>query len=252
MPVVAKRGSFFNKLAIAGMVVLTGLAGSVPAPAAPGDSPPHRETSSPEPVLALEAPDGHCLYDAAEAMTRGNETAFQPGLRSGTELLALYVPCLALEAARAGTAEWLPEWVAIEKNTVTYPSDDERSLGTYGAVKQLCQDAQSAAWGHPRYENPDFAALVNEASSRLSDEKPEVFLGVIGEEEHACYLSALRIVFSPSGAPQKFLIVTAFMQAGDRWITQSIRRTLTGTREGAEAVLDAAKRHSKFFADSNR
>jgi hypothetical protein len=166
--------------------------------------------------------------------------------------LALFVPCTALEAARAGRVEWMPEWVAVEKNTVTYPSDDERSLGTHGAVKQLCEDAQSARWGHLRYEGADFAELVQKARAKLSPETPEVFLGVIGEEEYACYLSALRIVLSPSGKPQRFLIVTAFMQAGDRWVTQSIRRELTDARDAATGLLAAAKREAKSFADKNR
>ncbi len=67
-----------------------------------------------------------------------------------------------------------------------------------------------------------------------------------------CYLSSLRIVFSPSGKPLRFLIVTAFMQTGDRWVTQSFRRELAGTREGAEAILASAKKESKSFAERNR
>lgn len=252
MPVVAKRLRIFNILALAVVVIPMAFATSGPGWAAPGDGGPGRAGTSPEPVLSLEAPEGHCVFEALEGQEPGSATAFEPGLRSGVELLALYVPCAALEAARAGTAEWLPEWIAIEKNTVTYPSDDERSLGTHGAVKQLCEDAQSAAWGHPRHANSDFAALVEEAGAKLSSETPEVFLGVIGEEEHACYLSALRIIFSPSGTPERFLIVTAFMQAGDRWIMQSTRRALTTTRATTQAVLEAAKKEAKSFTDNNR
>ncbi len=252
MVVVAKPLRLFNT--VAGGLLAFKLALGAPSAgfAAPGDEVPVREAPSPEPVLALEAPEGHCVFDTAEAAKPGYATGFEPGLKSGTELMALYVPCAALAAARSGVVEWLPEWVAIEKNIVTYPSDDERSLGSAGAVKQLCEDAQSAKWGHPRYENADFAALVREAGAKLSYDKPEIFLGVIGEDEHACYLSSLRIVFSPSGKALRFLIVTAFMQAGDRWVTQSIRRELAETRESAEALLASAKKESKSFSDKNR
>jgi hypothetical protein len=251
MRVVTKGPKIFNTLAA---VLAMGAAAfhSGEGWAAAGDEGPARETASPEPVLVLEAPKGHCAYDAAKASAPGHATGFEPGLKSGTELMALYVPCPALEAARAGTAEWLPEWIAIEKNTVTYPSDDARSLGTHGAVKQLCRDAQSAQWGHPRYDGADFGEMVKAASAKLSYDKPEIFLGVIGEEEHACYLSSLRIVFSPSGKPQRVLIVAAFMQAGDRWVTQSFRRELGDAPVVAQSIFAAAKTESKSFADKNR
>jgi hypothetical protein len=234
------------------MLVVTGLGIGTVGKAAPSDDLPPRERVSPEPVLAIQPPEGHCAYDAAEGTKPGFETGFEAGLKSGTELLALYVPCTSLAAARAGTLEWLPEWVAIEKNTVTYPSDDDRSLGTHGAVQQLCQDAQSARWGHPRNAGKDFATLVKNASARLSYDTPVVFLGVVGEEEHACYIAATRIVFSPSGKAQRFLVVTAFMQAGDRWVTQSTRRELGETRSAVEALFADARRESKLFAERNR
>jgi hypothetical protein len=252
MQALAKLRIFFNTLGLAAGVAALALAGAGPAAAVGGEPGSDREARAIEPVLHVEAPDGYCLIDAPDAGRAGFSTGFEPGLKSGTVLLALYVPCPALEAARAGTAEWLPEWVAIEKNTVTYPSDDARSLGTHGAVQQLCRDAQSAQWGHPKYEGVDFAEMVKAGSAKLSYEQPEIFLGVIGEEEHACYLSSLRIVFSPSGKPQRFLIVTAFMQAGDRWVTQSFRRELGDVPGVAEAIFTAAKTHSKTFADRNR
>ncbi len=252
MQALAKLRFFFNTLGLVTGVAALLAAAALPASAVVGEGELDREARAVEPVLHVEAPDGHCLIDAREASRAGFSTGFEPGLKSGTVLLALYVPCPALEAVRAGTAEWLPEWVAVEKNTVTYPSDDARSLGTSGAVRQLCRDAQSAQWGHPKYDGADFAEMVKQASSKLSYEKPEIFLGVIGEEDHACYLSSLRIVFSPSGKPQRFLIVTAFMQAGDRWVTQSFRRELGDVSGVAEAIFTAAKTHSKTFTDKNR
>jgi hypothetical protein len=251
MLVVTKGPKFINTLA-AVMAAVGVLLGAGPGGAAPGDEAPARETVSPEPVLMLDAPDGHCAYDAPQAGVPGHETGFEPGLKSGTELLALYVPCAALDAARAGTAEWLPEWVAFEKNTVTYPSDDARSLGSHGAVKQLCQDAQSANWGHPKYDGADFAEMVKTANAKLSLETPEIFLGVVGEDDHACYLAALRIVYSPSGKALRFLNVQAFMQAGDRWVTQSFRRELSDEPAAAQSVFASAKKESKAFSDKNR
>lgn len=252
MVLVANWVKVFNMLA-GGVVALAMTVSEAPmALAAPGDDVPVRVAPSPEPVLTLEPPDGHCVFNTAEAEQPGRATGFEPGLKTGMELMALYVPCASLDAARSGSAEWLPEWVAIEKNIVTYPSDDERGPGAHGAVAQLCQDAQSARWGHPRYEGAEFSEMVQVANAKLSNSQPEVFLGVIGEDEHACYLSSLKIVSSPSGKPQRFLIVAAFMQVGDRWVTQSLRRQLDDTREGAKALLAAAKKQSKSFAEKNR
>lgn len=251
MLVVTKGRKIINMLAVA-IAAVGVLLGAPAGRAAPGDEAPVRETTSPEPVLSLDAPDGHCAYDAPKVGVPGHETGFEPGLKSGTELLALYVPCAALDAARAGTAEWLPEWVAFEKNTVTYPSDDARSLGSHGAVKQLCRDAQSANWGHPKYEGADFAEMVKTANAKLSLETPEIFLGVVGEDDHACYLAALRIVYSPSGKALRFLNVQAFMQAGDRWVTQSYRRELSDAPGAAQAVFASAKKEAKGFSDKNR
>lgn len=253
MMVVAKPIKLFNTLAAVLLAAGLSLGLASPGGAAPGDDLPGRETSSPEPVLKIEPPAGHCIYDAAESLKPGLATGFEPGLKSGTELMALYVPCSALAAARSGTVEWLPEWVAVEKNVVTYPSDDVRNYGSNNAaVKQLCEDAQSAKWGHPSYKGADFADMVKEAGAKLTFDTPEVFLGVVGEEEHACYLSSLRIVFSPSGKPQRFIIVTAFMQAGDRWVTQSFRREFNPSAETAQAIFAAAKKESKTFSDKNR
>lgn len=249
--VVPKGAKIINTLAA--LSVLGGtLSCGLPGWAAPGDEAPVRERASPEPILKLEAPEGHCDYSGSKTDAGGRETGFEPGLKSGTELLALYVPCAALEAARAGTVDWLPEWVAFEKNTVTYPSDDDRSLGSHGAVKQLCRDAQSANWGHPKYDGADFADMVKTASAKLTLETPEVFLGVVGEDDHACYLAALRIVYSPSGTALRFLNVQAFMQAGDRWVTQSFRRELSDVPEAASALFAAAKKQAKQFSDKNR
>ncbi len=41
-------------------------------------------------------------------------TGFEPGLKSGTELMALYVPCATLAAA-GRAMRVAAEWVAIEK-----------------------------------------------------------------------------------------------------------------------------------------
>jgi len=251
MLLIPKGRKIFNMLAVS-MMAAGVLISTNSGWAAPGDEGPARALPSPEPVLMFDAPEGHCAYSAPTAGGPGLETGFEPGLKSGMELLALYVPCAALNAARAGRAEWLPEWVAFEKNTVTYPSDDERSLGSHGAVKRLCRDAQSANWGHPKYDGADFSEMVKTASAKLSLETPEIFLGVVGEDDHACYLAALRIVYSPSGQPQRFLNVQAFMQAGDRWVTQSFRRELSDEPAAAQSVFASAKKESKQFSDKNR
>ncbi len=74
----------------------------------------------------------------------------------------------------------------------------------------------------------------------------------MGEDDHACYLAALRIIYSPSGTAVRVLSVQAFMQAGDRWVTQSIRRELSDTPEAAQSVFASAKKESKLFSDKNR
>lgn len=251
---------FFNRLAgarsIAALAVAWPLVLGAPALA---DVIPHPDADAmvTEPDLHLDPPDGHCLFDAATRSENRFDTGFKPGLKSGTVLLAFYVPCVALQAAEDGTAEWLPEWVAIEKNTVTFPSDDARRLGPHGAVRQLCEDAQSAQWGHLRSTNTDINAQVAEALTRLSLEKPVVFLGVIGEDDDACYLAALQLIFSPSGEQGRYLVVQAFMQAGDRWVTQSVRRAVPavlpseGPATPAE-VYAASRRAARAFAEKNR
>lgn len=251
MLLLTKRFNVFNMLAVAWFAAAAGI-GTGGTQAAPSDPGPARETLSPEPVLVTEAPDGHCAFEFIDASRLNLQTGFEPGLKSGTELLALYVPCQSLAASQSGGTDWLPEWVAVEKNTVTYPSDDARSLGSHGAVKQLCQDAQSAQWGHPAYRGADFAEMVKTASTKLSHDKPEVFLGVVGEEDHACYLAALKLVYSPSGIRQRFLVVQAFMQAGDRWVTQTFRRELSDAPDDARLIFALAKKVSKAFADKNR
>jgi hypothetical protein len=108
MVVVAKPLRLFNTVALGLWAIGLGMGAAGSAWAASGDDVPVREAPSPEPVLKLEAPDGHCAYDAAEAEKAGHVTGFEPGLKSGTELMALYVPCASLDAARSGAAEWLP------------------------------------------------------------------------------------------------------------------------------------------------
>lgn len=249
---LAGRGRYFNRLALAGgLIVCAGLAqAEVSPPTAMGKG-------ADEPVFELEAPDGHCVLESKAADGAPAATGFEPGLKSGTVLMAFYVPCDRLEAVAAGRADWFPEWVAIEKNTVTFPSDDTRSLGAHGAVRQLCADAQSAQWGHPQNGGRDLSVMVTDAHARLSLEKPVVFLGVIGEEEHACYLAALQLDYSPSGQPERFLMVTAFMQAGDRWVTQSVRRAApasAGTEPGRDPsdIYEVSRKAARSFTEKNR
>ncbi len=71
MLLVAKRSRLFNTLACGILAFSAALAAGSLAVAAPGDDVPLREAPSPEPVLALEAPEGHCVYDAAEAARLG-------------------------------------------------------------------------------------------------------------------------------------------------------------------------------------
>ena len=58
------------------------------------------------------------------------------------------------------------------------------------------------------------------------------------------------------GNPQRFLVVTAFMQTADRWVIQSVRREMPvppeAAPQGAEDVLRTAKTAAKIFFDRNR
>ena len=209
-----------------------------------------------EPQIEIETPKKFCKLDRGLEKTEGYRTGYEPGLKSGTSLVALFVPCHSLDAAEKRRIEWLPEWVAYEKNTVTFPSDNASTLGTRGAVKQLCKDARLAKYGHPTYENQTLPDLVVEAHERLTIENPVIFFGVIHEEESICYLSSLRLLFSPSGRQQRFLLVTAFMQTGDRWIYQTLRREVHAAPKGsaqaeAVSVLEESKLIAQAFVKNN-
>ncbi|MFM7084084.1 MAG: hypothetical protein ACKOW3_03630 [Hyphomicrobium sp.] len=208
-----------------------------------------------EPTIEIETPNEFCKYDMSQRGKSGYETGYEPGLKKGTSLIALYVPCLSLEAADKGKAEWLPEWIAYEKNIVTFPSDDTRSLGTRGAVKQLCNDARLQKYGHPSYQNTNLVQLVVEAYEKLNKENPVIFFGVIHEEERVCYLSSLRLLYSPSGQQHKFLVVTAFMQTGDRWIYQTLRREVPSQPNDLQSkvanCLEQTKNVAQAFVKKN-
>lgn len=214
------------------------------------------DTLKNEPSIEIETPKEFCKLDGNFNTKQGYSTGYEPGLKSGTTLIALFVPCRSLNAAEKGQVEWLPEWIAFEKNTVTFPSDDARTLGTSGAVKQLCEDARLTKYGHPTYENSSLPELVEEAHERLNLKNPVIFFGVIHEEERICFLSSLRLLFSPSGKSQRFLLVTALMQTGDRWIYQNLRREVhAGPKkiiyEDAAAVLQEAKIIAQAFIKKN-
>lgn len=209
-----------------------------------------------EPTIEIETPKDFCKFDISQQNRQGFATGYEPGLKQGTSLIALFVPCRSLNAAQIGQAEWLPEWIAYEKNTVTYPSDDTRSLGTRGAVKRLCEDARLQKYGHPTYQNTNLSKLVLDAQMKLNIENPIIFFGVIHEEDRVCYLSSLRLLSSPSGQKRKFLIITAFMQTGDRWIYQTLRRDIpSSTKEDIDLEVGAAlvesKNIAKVFVEKN-
>jgi hypothetical protein len=201
------------------------------------------------PDFRVVPPAGHCLFDVEAETAKGLATGYRPGLDEATSLLALYVPCEDLRQARAGETVHLPEWVSYEMNTQTFPSDDERSLGTAGAVEQLCRDAMAP--GHAQVKAPDFAAKVREAHGLLSLEKPVVWFGVVAEQPGACLLSALRLETSTAGMPERVLMVTAFMQSQDRWIYRNVRAPAPDATR-AEDLLLAAKEGAKIFVEGNK
>lgn len=208
-----------------------------------------------EPTIEIETPNDFCKFDMSQQKKPRHDTGYEPGLKQGTSLIALFVPCRSLEAADKGNVEWLPEWIAYEKNTVTFPSDDARSLGTRGAVKQLCEDARLQKYGHPSYQNTNLIQLVIDTHEKLNKENPVIFFGVVHEEERVCYLSSLRLLYSPSGQEHKFLIVTAFMQTGDRWIYQTLRREVPSQSNSIQVevanILEDSKSIAQAFVKKN-
>ena len=220
--------------------------------AAPALSPLPGDATESHPEIQLRDPDGYCAVDRVKVETGQVETGFEPGLPSGMRLLALYAPCWEAGMAGGDIPVRIDDWIAVEMNAVTYPSDDERKLGPAGSAGLLCDDARSAAYGHPQLAaGTSFAEAVAAALARLSDEKPVVFLGVVDEdrEAEACFLAAVRRVPSNDGVARTFLTVTAFSAVGDRWIAQSVRRG--GEGQSADDALATAKRAARALREVN-
>ena len=172
-----------------------------------------------------------------------------PGLPDASKLIALFVPCDALERVKAGRTTWLPDWVAFEKNDITIPSDDERlTKGTSReAVDQLCKDAQTRHW---QIDAETFEAKTAAAHLSLSDKRPVVYFGVVSQDPNACFMASLTFETDPFGGRHRMLNVFAFMAVGDTWIYQTTRRRAEDASM-AEEILYTAKTGARAFLRDN-
>ena len=198
-------------------------------------------------AILTQAPNGYCAFDPKAETSTGLKTGFKSGLGEETQLVAMFVHCGALERAKAGHTSWLPDWVAVETNVVTKPGDDERIVGTRGAVELLCKDAQTA---HPKIAAETFTAKADMAHKGLSADKPIIYFGVIGEDEGVCYLASLRMENDQTGTPHRLLAVFAFMLAGERWVYLSTNRDTPDASTAAD-VLQTAKSAAQDFMRLN-
>jgi hypothetical protein len=223
-----------------GLVLWAGPAGAVapdgPLAGAPSEAP-----------IQVAAPEGYCPFNPNDESSRGLLTGFKPGLGRETPLVAMYVRCEDLSRAKAGHTNWLPDWFAIETNIVTKPADDDRIVGSRGAVELLCKDAQVA---HSKIDATSFAAKTEMAHKGLSETNPVIYFGVIGDEPGVCYMASLRIEKDTTGNEHRLLAVFAFLLAGERWVY------LSTTREAADAaiaeeVFEHAKRRTVAFKGLN-
>lgn len=207
-------------------------------------------------VIRVSAPEGYCAFNPDDPKVSGVKTGFQPGVEHATNLLAMYVPCPALQQVAVTQQGWLPEWFAYETNYIVFPETDDLAdpvtrqsrPRAHGAVAQLCIDAQT---GHPRVAGETFAAQVAAAHQLLSAAKPVIYLGVVDEDPGACYLSQLRLESGSPGDYKRLLTVTAFMQAGGKWVYQSVRVHMPSALP-ADAVLARSKDVARQFIDANR
>jgi len=200
-------------------------------------------------VLLTSPPAGHCTFDPQAAGNAGLATGFKPGVKDASELVALYVPCDQLERAKAGHVAWLPEWVAIEKNAVTMPSDDERNgKGTSRqAVDTLCRDAQARHW---QIDAETFEAKTAAAHKSLSAERPVVYFGVVSNDPQACFMASLTLESDPLGGRHRMLNIFAFMAIGNTWIYHTTRR-LAEDASQAQEILYLAKTDARLFLKRN-
>jgi hypothetical protein len=221
-----------------------------PAEAATGA---HRDgplNAAAEPVPAirtLPAP-GDCAFDVHHPDNRHLKTGYQQGVARSTMLVAMFVPCAALEKARAGSSgvlPWLPEWVTVEANGT--PVEPEDRTDTFKTVAKLCRDARV---GHPAPMAPTFDAMVAKGHAALDSRAAVVHFGVVGEEPGLCYLASLRAETSPAGVSARLLTVTAFMVTARQWVYHSMRRQAV-PGEAAEPMLELAKTAARDFLAAN-
>jgi hypothetical protein len=217
-------------------------------------------TASAGPALAetphpfnMTAPPGQCAFEPAAAGNAGLSTGFKPGLPLTNVLVAMFVPCDQLERAKAGRTAWLPEWMAIEKNAVTIPSDDERLVESKSAgqprspVDLLCRDAQDRHW---KIDAETFEGKTASALKSLTDANPQVFFGVIGQDRGTCYMASLTLEPEPNGAKHKMLNVFAIMAAGDTWVYHTTRR-FSDDASNAQETLYIAKNAARALLREN-
>ncbi len=206
-------------------------------------------------VIRISAPDGYCAFNPDDPQSTNIKTGFQPGVEHATNLLALYVPCLALETTRPTQQGWLPEWLAYESNYIVFPGADEPSdpvrmqsrPTAYNSVAQLCIAAQT---NHPRVEGDTFATQVAAAHRLLSIDKPVIYIGVVGEDPGACFMSQLRLESGGPGDFKRLLTVTAFMQAAGKWVYQSVR-VHAPDASVADSVMAKSRDATRVFLEKN-
>ncbi len=227
-------------------------------PLARADLPPSPAIGASEDhsVIRISAPDGYCAFNPNDPASVNIKTGFQPGVDHATSLLALYVPCPALDATRETLKGWLPEWLAYESNYIVFPdvedpSDPVRMQSrptAYNSVAQLCIAAQT---NHPRVDGDTFAAQVAAAHRLLSIDRPVIYIGVVGDDPGACFLSQLRLESGGPGDFKRLLTVTAFMQAAGKWVYQSVRVHAPDASMAAAALL-RSKATAQAFIEANR
>lgn len=224
------------------------LAGSA-APVAAEDTPGGREL---HPEIRHAPPPGYCQLDRDLVASGRIETSFEPGLTGGMRLIALYGRCDDTKRAADGSGIRIEDWLAIEMNVDVYPSEDTRRPSGAGAAARLCRNARNATYHPSGSTGRTFEEAVAEARRALTADRGVVFLGVVAEDQRACFLSAVRLQpdGGVGGGAGASVTITAFMEVKDRWIVQSVRRVLDPETHVAD-ILAAARSHAAELLSLN-
>ncbi len=183
--------------------------------------------------LKLSPPGGHCFLDPSQPGDARLIGALNGMFSADLRMLSGYADCAQLKLWRTGQRKVLDDHgqylVPVSVLNFTYTGDPAP------LVSSLCSTMRQEGESYISAADQTAKQRLKEALEGAALEETR-YLGIVGEDKHACYFGIVQKLKTEFGDPKTQLGITAIIFAGGKVFTSNLYSLYTGDLSVAELI----------------